>query len=102
MRSSARIAGRDPEALQYTRWGSIDLTSDRIEVFSAQGVDGLVISPSVGRVEDQLDELSAFAEQHLGRDDRSAAGQLEPPTPVAASDEQLAAVGQRGPTPAVA
>jgi len=66
MRSSARIAGRDPEALQYTRWGSVDLTPAEVEAFTAQGVDRLVMSPSVGRVEEQLDELSAFAERHLG------------------------------------
>jgi len=36
VRSTAVRAGRDPEALDYTRWGSIDLTAERVEAFAAR------------------------------------------------------------------
>ena len=65
MRSSAADAGRDPSSVQYTRWGSIDMPATRVEGFAEQGVDRLVVTPSIGPVRDQLDELSEFAERHL-------------------------------------
>ncbi|WP_344803009.1 TIGR03619 family F420-dependent LLM class oxidoreductase [Microlunatus ginsengisoli] len=65
VRSTARAAGREPAAIEYTRWGSIDLTPARVAGYAAQGVDRLVVSPSIGPVQDQLEELSAFAEQHI-------------------------------------
>ena len=65
MRSYAVRAGRDPASLQYTRWGSLNLTSARLDAFEREGVDRLVVSPPIDRVQVQLDDLSAFAEKHL-------------------------------------
>jgi probable F420-dependent oxidoreductase len=66
-RSAAAEAGRDPEALEYTRWGSIDMTADQVAALAAQGVTRLVVSPSTADPDGQRDELSAFARRfHLG------------------------------------
>ncbi|MFI5959163.1 LLM class F420-dependent oxidoreductase [Cryptosporangium sp. NPDC051539] len=61
VRSSAEEAGRDPDTLEYTRWGSVELTPDRLEAYA--GVTRLVVNPS-GELDEQLDQLSAFAERH--------------------------------------
>ena len=65
MRSYAARAGRDPASLQYTRWGSLDLTKARLDAFEREGVHRLVVSPPIDRMQVQLDDLSAFAEKHL-------------------------------------
>jgi hypothetical protein len=65
MRSYAVRAGRDPASLQYTRRGSLNLTSARLDALEREGVDRLVVSPPIDRVQVQLDDLSAFAEKHL-------------------------------------
>ena len=54
-------AGRE---LEYTRWGSIDLTPEGVEAFAAQGVTRLVVSTSSADPAEQRDQLSAFAERH--------------------------------------
>ena len=64
MRSYAVRAGRDPASLQYC-WGSLDLTAARLDGFERDGVDRVVVSPSIDRVQVQLDDLSAFAQKHL-------------------------------------
>ncbi|MDR8411889.1 TIGR03619 family F420-dependent LLM class oxidoreductase [Nonomuraea sp. 3-1Str] len=61
VRSSAAEAGRDPDALEQTRWGTIDMTGDRVEELAAQGVTRLVISTSTPDVDGQREEMSAFA-----------------------------------------
>ncbi|WP_433657322.1 TIGR03619 family F420-dependent LLM class oxidoreductase [Nocardia sp. CA-128927] len=60
-RSEAVAAGRDPSALEYTRWGSIDMPIERAEGLAAEGVTRVVI----GGIdpEDQFDEMSRFAER---------------------------------------
>ncbi|MFI6999806.1 TIGR03619 family F420-dependent LLM class oxidoreductase [Nocardia sp. NPDC050175] len=60
-RSEAVAAGRDPAALEYTRWGSIDMPVERVEGLAAEGVTRIV----VGSIdpEDQFDEMSRFAER---------------------------------------
>ncbi|WP_240777004.1 hypothetical protein [Nonomuraea basaltis] len=62
-RAAAVEAGRRPEALEYTRWGSIDMTVEDVEALAAQGVTRIVVSPAAAEPEAQLDELSAFAER---------------------------------------
>ena len=62
-RSTARDAGRDPDALQYTRWGSIDLSADQIERHVAEGVSRVIINPSATDPAGQRDQLSAFADR---------------------------------------
>ena len=64
MRATARDAGRNPEALEYTRWGSIDMQPDGVEAYVAQGVDRLVVGTTSTDLDAQLRELEAFAARH--------------------------------------
>src|SRR6202000_2044423 len=61
MRETARAPGRDPDALEYTRWGSITLSVEEAAALAAEGVTRLVVSPSSGDPAEQRAELSAFA-----------------------------------------
>jgi probable F420-dependent oxidoreductase len=54
--AAAAAAGRDPGALEYTRWGSTSLIPERVEALAAEGVTRIVVS---GTDED----LTAFAER---------------------------------------
>jgi alkanesulfonate monooxygenase SsuD/methylene tetrahydromethanopterin reductase-like flavin-dependent oxidoreductase (luciferase family) len=47
MRATARDAARDPDALEITLWGSIDLTADDVAEHAARGVDRLVVAPPI-------------------------------------------------------
>ncbi|MEW9551091.1 TIGR03619 family F420-dependent LLM class oxidoreductase [Nonomuraea sp. NPDC050783] len=62
-RAAAAGAGRDPEALEYTRWGAIDVTEEDVEAMAAQGVTRIVVSPGSAEAEVQREELAAFAER---------------------------------------
>jgi probable F420-dependent oxidoreductase len=64
MRATAVTAGRDPEMLEYTRWGSIELEPSGAEAYAAQGVDRLVVSTTSPDLNDQLRQLEAFATRH--------------------------------------
>jgi probable F420-dependent oxidoreductase len=61
MRATARDAGRDPGALEVTRWGSIDMTADDVAQHAGRGVDRLVVAPGSAHLSEQRDQLSAFA-----------------------------------------
>ncbi|TMB89546.1 MAG: TIGR03619 family F420-dependent LLM class oxidoreductase [Chloroflexi bacterium] len=63
MRATAREAGRDADALEYTRWGSIDMTPEIVEAHAASGVTRMVIGTSALDPQAQRDEISAFAER---------------------------------------
>lgn len=63
MRSTATENGRDPEALEYTRWGNIGMTADDVAARAAEGVTRLVLSPGATELDDQLAELDAFAQR---------------------------------------
>ncbi|MQY05184.1 LLM class F420-dependent oxidoreductase [Actinomadura macrotermitis] len=62
-RSTAAEAGRDPAALEYTRWGSMDMPVERAEAFAAQGVTRIVVGATSADPVEQRDEMSAFAER---------------------------------------
>ncbi|MEV7012092.1 TIGR03619 family F420-dependent LLM class oxidoreductase [Streptosporangium sp. NPDC051022] len=62
-RSAAVEAGRDPETLEYTRSGPIDMTVDQVEAFAAQGVTRIVVSATATEPERQREEMSAFAQR---------------------------------------
>ncbi|WP_062981704.1 LLM class F420-dependent oxidoreductase [Nocardia anaemiae] len=62
-KSTAVAAGRDPGALEYTRWGSIDMPRDRVDGFAAQGVTRIVVGATATDQAVQFDEMSAFAER---------------------------------------
>src|SRR5215469_11324308 len=61
MRSEAVAAGRNPEALEYTRWGQIDMTASDVEARASQGVTRLVVGPRSTELAGLQAELSSFA-----------------------------------------
>jgi probable F420-dependent oxidoreductase len=64
VRATARDAGRDPGALEYTRWGSIDMEPAQAEAYAAQGVDRLVVGTTSTDLDEQRRQLEAFATRH--------------------------------------
>jgi probable F420-dependent oxidoreductase len=65
MRQEAAAAERDPAALEYTRWGQIDMTAEEVQARASQGVTRLVVSPGSTELAGMKAELSSFA-QRLG------------------------------------
>ena len=63
MRAEATAAGRDPEALEYTRWGQIDMTADEVQARASQGVTRLVVGPSSTDLAGMQAEMSSFAQR---------------------------------------
>jgi alkanesulfonate monooxygenase SsuD/methylene tetrahydromethanopterin reductase-like flavin-dependent oxidoreductase (luciferase family) len=61
MRETARAAGRDPVALECTRWGTIDMTADDVAAHAANGITRLVVGPASTEESEQKDQISAFA-----------------------------------------
>jgi hypothetical protein len=49
MRAEAAAAGSDPAALEYTRWGQIDMTADEVQARASQGVTRQSEISSCGR-----------------------------------------------------
>jgi alkanesulfonate monooxygenase SsuD/methylene tetrahydromethanopterin reductase-like flavin-dependent oxidoreductase (luciferase family) len=69
MRETARAAGRDPAALEYTRWGSPGLSAADVEDLAGLGVTRLVVPAASPDLGEQLGEMSAFAARlGLGHD----------------------------------
>ena len=64
MQATARAGGRDPDVLEYTRWGSIDLDRGSVEAYAAQGVHRLVVGTTSAGLNEQLSQLEAFATLH--------------------------------------
>ncbi|RDI49150.1 LLM class F420-dependent oxidoreductase [Nocardia mexicana] len=62
-RKTAADAGRDPAALEYTRWGSSDLTTERVDELAGHGVTRLVVNFMAPDAEQQHDQMSEFAER---------------------------------------
>jgi alkanesulfonate monooxygenase SsuD/methylene tetrahydromethanopterin reductase-like flavin-dependent oxidoreductase (luciferase family) len=67
MRETARAAGRDPEALEYTRWGSIDMTEDDVAGHAANATTRLVVAPASADPTEQRDQISAFADRLIAQ-----------------------------------
>jgi len=61
MRETARAAGRDPGALEITRWGSIDMTPDDVADHAAQGTTRLIVGAASAGEAGQREEIRAFA-----------------------------------------
>jgi probable F420-dependent oxidoreductase len=64
MRAAATEAGRDPGALEYTRWGSIGMTPEDVRAYAGHGVTRLVVPPASAGAREQREQISAFAERH--------------------------------------
>ncbi|NBH09539.1 TIGR03619 family F420-dependent LLM class oxidoreductase [Amycolatopsis sp. SID8362] len=60
-RTTALSAGRDPDRLEYTRWGSLDMSLEDVEMLAAEGVSRIVISPDDADSGRRRDSLAAFA-----------------------------------------
>ena len=64
MRETAEAAGRDPDALDYTRWGSLEVDPAGVEAYAAQGVDRLVLGLPAAGLDDQRRLLDEFGRRH--------------------------------------
>ena len=62
MRATAHAADRDADALECTRWGSIDMTAADVDALAA-GTPRLVVSPASLDLAEQQEQLSAFADR---------------------------------------
>ncbi|WP_063001810.1 TIGR03619 family F420-dependent LLM class oxidoreductase [Nocardia mikamii] len=62
-REAAVEAGRDPAALEYTRWGSADISVDRAGQLGEHGVHRLVVGFAGAEPAQQYDQMSEFAER---------------------------------------
>lgn len=63
MRTAASEAGRDAGALEYTRWGPIDVSEADVAAYAEKGVTRLVVGPSTADPREQRGEISALAER---------------------------------------
>ncbi|VVJ18176.1 Uncharacterised protein [Amycolatopsis camponoti] len=62
-RTAAGEAGRDPDSLQHTRWGSIGMSEEDAETLAGQGVTRVVVSPTSADPDGRREEMAAFAER---------------------------------------
>ncbi|MBM2623438.1 TIGR03619 family F420-dependent LLM class oxidoreductase [Actinoplanes sp. LDG1-06] len=62
-RASALEAGRDPDALEYTRWGGITMSPERAAALAEEGVTRVVVGATSDDPAEQEDQMSAFAER---------------------------------------
>ncbi|WP_439379134.1 TIGR03619 family F420-dependent LLM class oxidoreductase [Amycolatopsis lexingtonensis] len=60
-RTTAAAAGRDPDRLEYTRWGSLDMSLSDVEALAGEGVTRVVVSPAEADPGRRRDALGAFA-----------------------------------------
>ncbi len=64
MRAAATEAGRDPDALEYTRWASIDMAPGDVQEYASLGVTRLVVPVAGPDAREQREQISAFAARH--------------------------------------
>jgi probable F420-dependent oxidoreductase len=62
-RTTASEAGRDPAELEYTRWGSLDMSTEDVEDLARQGVTRVVVTPGTAEPAGRRDGMAAFAER---------------------------------------
>ena len=58
-----RATTSDPENLQYTRWGSLDMSTEDVEELARQGVTRIVVTPGTAEPAGRRAEMAAFAER---------------------------------------
>ncbi|WP_067674503.1 TIGR03619 family F420-dependent LLM class oxidoreductase [Nocardia miyunensis] len=61
--AAAVDAGRDPAAVEYTRWGSADMPLERVEQLAESGVDRVVVGFAGADPAQQHHQMSEFAER---------------------------------------
>ncbi|MGN9914755.1 TIGR03619 family F420-dependent LLM class oxidoreductase [Phytohabitans sp. LJ34] len=62
-RASAVAAGRDPAALEVTRWASIDVSPERVEALAAEGVTRVVVGATGEDAVERYAQMTSFAER---------------------------------------
>jgi probable F420-dependent oxidoreductase len=62
-RKAAAEAGRDPATLEYTRWGSADLSVEQVRQLEDRGVTRIVVNLAPGTADEQHGRMSKFAER---------------------------------------
>lgn len=63
VKATAREAGRDPDAIDYTRMGSLEMSREDAERLAAQGVTRIVVGAPPGEPDEQCAQLAEFAER---------------------------------------
>ena len=63
VRTTAVEAGRDPDAIAYSRMGSLEISEEDVESLAAQGVTRIVVGVPDGEPDEQCEHLTAFAER---------------------------------------
>ncbi|PXX58697.1 putative F420-dependent oxidoreductase [Nocardia tenerifensis] len=59
-RQTATDAGRDPADIEYTRWGSADMSLEHVEELAEHGVDRIVVGFAAADPARQHDQMSEF------------------------------------------
>ncbi|WP_024806564.1 LLM class F420-dependent oxidoreductase [Nocardia sp. BMG51109] len=62
-RKTAAEAGRDPAALEYTRWGPSDLSAEQVGELAEHGVTRVVVNFAAPDLDQQRDQMSEFADR---------------------------------------
>jgi probable F420-dependent oxidoreductase len=62
-RATAEAAGRDPAALEVTRWASIDVTPERVEALAAEGTTRIVVGATGEDQAERYAQMTAFAKR---------------------------------------
>ncbi|WP_410573929.1 TIGR03619 family F420-dependent LLM class oxidoreductase [Amycolatopsis sp. cmx-4-61] len=60
-RSAAAEAGRDPDGLAHTRWGTLEMSTEDVEELARQGVTRIVVTPGTAEPGRRRAEMAAFA-----------------------------------------
>ncbi|MGW3966091.1 TIGR03619 family F420-dependent LLM class oxidoreductase [Amycolatopsis sp. NPDC005003] len=56
-----RATASDPGTIQYTRWGSLDLSTEDVDELARQGVNRVVVTPGTAEPGRRREEMAAFA-----------------------------------------
>ena len=63
VKTTAQQAGRDPDAIAYTRMGSLEMSAEQVERLAGEGVTRILVGAPTGEPDEQCAELTAFAER---------------------------------------
>ena len=64
MHTTAAEAGRDADVLEYTRWGSIDMSEADVQAHAGHGTTRLVVGTASTDPHEQREQISVFAGRH--------------------------------------
>ncbi|MDS0140398.1 MULTISPECIES: TIGR03619 family F420-dependent LLM class oxidoreductase [unclassified Amycolatopsis] len=58
-----RATASDPETIEYTRWGALDMSTEDVEELARQGVTRIVVTPGTAEPGRRRAEMAGFAER---------------------------------------